>query len=621
MKTIFQKNTCQLPGIFLFCVLLAISFSCKKDMNTTGTPATPEVPGVVPDLTTKINSSVSGFVSDEHDAPVVGAEVKAGGTTVITDQYGYFEIKNVQVVKEAATVTVSYNGYFKAIKTYMATEGKAAFFRIKLLPKTIAGTITANAGGNVSLSNGLNISFPADAIKDASTGAAYSGTVNVAVQYIDPTSAELYDIMPGDLRGINTDGYIKGLTSFGMMAVELLGASGELLQVADGEKATLSMPIPNAALASAPATIPLWHFDESNGLWKEEGSATKTGNVYIGDVSHFSFWNCDMPNATIPLSFSIQDVYGNPLANVRVQISQVNSWGHICGQTDATGFVSVFVAADTSYSLYVVPDCGLASNPYLQTFSVSTTPVSLGNIVLSNVVTATVSGTITDCNGNPVTNGDVIMKDGIHYNKYFVDNTGSFSFSTMLCNDPATVTLIAEDNTALIQGIPSTYTLTHGANAVGNMQACGGNASTLTYLNFSVDGGTSGVYINDTNSLPHMAYQGDLPANYIEIIGLLNYGPAGGYVQVSFKMDTTGISAGSTQTMQDFIAYNASPDNYFPENLHELNPTGVTVNITEYGTLFPTLGYISGNLSGMLVGDVTGNLHPFTCSFRAQRAW
>lgn len=41
--------------------------------------------------------------------------------------------------------------------------------------------------------------------------------------------------MPGDLRGIDTDGYMKGLTTYGMAAVELTGAGGESLQIADGK--------------------------------------------------------------------------------------------------------------------------------------------------------------------------------------------------------------------------------------------------------------------------------------------------------------------------------------------------------------------------------------------------
>ncbi len=67
-------------------------------------------------------------------------------TIIVTDKYGYFEVKNIKVVMNAATVTVSKTGYFKGIKTYLATAGKAAFFRIKLIPKTIAGNVNGRPG-------------------------------------------------------------------------------------------------------------------------------------------------------------------------------------------------------------------------------------------------------------------------------------------------------------------------------------------------------------------------------------------------------------------------------------------------------------------------------------------
>ncbi len=58
-----------------------------------------------------------------------------------------------------------------------------------------------------------------------------------------------------------------------MLVVELEGAGGEKLQIAPGHKVKLNMNIPQSLLASAPQNIPLWYFDETDGKWKEEGSA------------------------------------------------------------------------------------------------------------------------------------------------------------------------------------------------------------------------------------------------------------------------------------------------------------------------------------------------------------
>jgi hypothetical protein len=65
-----------------------------------------------------------------------------------------------------------------------------------------------------------------------------------------------------------------------------------------GKTAKLRFTIPSSLRSTAPATIPLWSVDETTGLWKQEGSATKGTDYYEGDVSHFSFWNCDASSQT-----------------------------------------------------------------------------------------------------------------------------------------------------------------------------------------------------------------------------------------------------------------------------------------------------------------------------------
>src|ERR1700712_3802593 len=150
------KKKFYLPLIAFMSV--AFFLSCQKDIDHTSNTTNP--PGETPDLSSRVTSSVSGFVTDENSEAVLGATVNFGSQSTTTDKYGFFEIKNADVVKTAAVVTVSKTGYFKGIKTYGATANKAAFFRIKLIPKTSAGTISASSGGNVTLSNGLIIALP-----------------------------------------------------------------------------------------------------------------------------------------------------------------------------------------------------------------------------------------------------------------------------------------------------------------------------------------------------------------------------------------------------------------------------------------------------------------------------
>ena len=65
-----------------------------------------------------------------------------------------------RVIKSAAVVTVNKPGYFKGIKTYIAESGKSAFFRIKLIPKTISGSLNAATGGNVTPVSYTHLTLP-----------------------------------------------------------------------------------------------------------------------------------------------------------------------------------------------------------------------------------------------------------------------------------------------------------------------------------------------------------------------------------------------------------------------------------------------------------------------------
>ncbi|MBL0181590.1 MAG: carboxypeptidase regulatory-like domain-containing protein [Chitinophagaceae bacterium] len=491
------KKTLYRSTLFIFTAVLF--FSCQKEFSIDNGNAV-----LLPDLKTKVSSSVSGFVTDENDAAVKGATVQFGTSTITTDKYGYFEAKNVLVVKDAAVVTVSKTGYFKGIKTYMAKEGKAAFFRIKLIPKTIVGNINSTAGGTVTLANGLSIALPAGALVNAATNTPYTGTINIAAYWINPEAADLNSTMPGDLRGIDKDGSMKLLKTFGMAAVELTGASGELLQIAAGKKATLSLAIPASLSADAPASIPLWYFDETNGLWKEQGNAVKTGNTYVGEVSHFSFWNWDVPGNYVQFDCTLHDVSGNPIPYTLILIHVAGTTNYALGYTDASGYVSGAVPANAQLVLEVFTYYVCNAPLYTQTFNTTNANISLGVITITSGYTANISGTVTDCNTNAVTNGYIIILINGYYTYYPVSNTGTFNFPFSLCTNSTAVTLIAEDLTALQQSSPVNVNLVPGSNVIGNLQAC--NNSIAEFLNYSING-TNYSYTAPVNSVTYFTDQ------------------------------------------------------------------------------------------------------------------
>lgn len=585
------KRSVYRNALFIFTAVLF--FSCQKEFSINNDNAV-----LLPDLTTRVSSSISGFVTDENDAAVKDATIQFGISTTTSDKYGYFEIKNVQVVKDAAVVTVTKAGYFKGIKTYMAKEGKAAFFRVKLIPKTTAGSINSTAGGTVTLANGLSILLPAGAVVNAATNATYTGTVNIAAFWINPEAADLNKIMPGDLRGIDKDGSMKLLKTFGMAAVELTGSSGELLQIAAGKKATLTLPIPSSLSATAPSSIPLWYFDETNGLWKEQGNAVKTGNTYVGEVSHFSFWNWDVPGNYVQFDCTLHDVSGNPIPYTLILIHVAGTTNYALGYTDASGYVSGAVPANAQLVLEVFTYYVCNAPLYTQTFNTTNANISLGVITITSGYTANISGTVTDCNTNAVTNGYIIILINGYYTYYPVSNTGTFNFPFSLCTNSTAVTLIAEDLTALQQSSPVNVNLVPGSNVIGNLQAC--NNSIAEFLNYSING-TNYSYTAPADSVTYFT---DQQTVYVEAnkIGTLN--------AADLRFAAPGIGLNSSQLLGSFTA---------PQMQNTIIPNPISVHITEYGAVGQ---FVSGNFTGTFVYFQSPNtVYNVTCNFRVRRTF
>ena len=600
MKYFFYPKT--FIRIILTTMTAVLFFaSCQKITDIIETPTAPVVTPT--DLTTKVSSSVSGFVTDENELPVKNANVFVGTSTTLTDKYGYFEIRNVQVVQNAAMVTIAKTGYFKGIKTYIATAGKSAFFRIKLIAKVTGGTVNAATGGTVTVAGNLNILFPASAFVNASTNASYTGTVNVAAFKIDPTSADLPRIMPGDLRGLNTDGNLQILTSYGMAAVELTGAGGELLQIAPGKKATMTMPIPSSIIASAPTTIPLWYFDETNGLWKQEGTATKVGNNYVGDVSHFSFWNYDVPANYVQFNCTVVNSTGQPIPNVQVKITRVsnpNFAGY--GYTDSAGYVGGAVPNNAQLLLEVFGNGGCNVASYSQTFTTTNVNVSLGAIIISTATPLSIiSGTVTNCSNSPVTSGFIIIKDGFAFSRHALSNTGTYSVMRLFCgNTSNNITIIGEDVAAAQQSNATVYPIAAGNNSIPTIQACG--VSIQQFVNFTIN---ASLY-NYTPPSDTLMLYGAGTNNYM--IAISTYASLSGG---TIKFTTAGIAQGSTQNLISFT----------PMQIPQFSTinTPINVNITEYGAIGQ---YLAGNFSGVLTAPPpTNTVYNVTCNFRIQRTF
>ncbi len=316
--------------------------SCQKEISFTKSTTSKD----------PVIAILQGNVVDENDNPAQGVNITVGAKTAITDAKGYFRIRNASLDKSASLVTAEKSGYFKAFRVFSASAAVNQV-KIKLLKKTLTGSLNASAGGVVSLSNGSSITFSANSFSKAS-GGAYPGTVNIYAAYIDPTSQDIGETVPGSFLADDKDNKRVILASYGMMAVELESPAGEKLQISTGNTAKLNFSIPSGLQASAPNTIALWYVDEKTGLWKEEGLATKNGNSYEGEVKHFTYWNCDYPGPKVNLTATFLDYNGQPLVYTYVQIWELathNGYAH--GFTDSLGQINGPIPANMNLVLEI----------------------------------------------------------------------------------------------------------------------------------------------------------------------------------------------------------------------------------------------------------------------------
>ena len=579
---------------FLLFVIALFIFSCSidPDIRTESSDN-----NSFPDLTTKVTASlISGFITDDNNNPMQGATVVAGGINTLSDYYGYFEIKNAVVLQQTATVTIQKQGYFKTARTFFATAGKGAFFRVKLITKTTVGSISGTTGGTITLSNGLSIVIPPNAVFFPNSTIPYTGAINVFAKLITADDPDLNSLMPGDLRGIDSANSIKLLTTYGMVAVELTEPNGiVVLQLAPGKKATLTIPIPASLQSNAPSIIPLWYFNESKGLWQEENSAVKTGNLYIGEVSHFSFWSYDLQNSIVRFDATVMGTNGLPINNAWLKISTITTppnYGF--GWTDASGYITGFIPPNTQLNLKVYPTT-YCSPLYSQNFTTSIGNYSFGTITIAAPTgVATLSGNLTDCSNNPVTNGYIIVIRNGQYYRVNVSN-GSYLFNMLVCGsagDP--VTLVAVDANVNQQSAPFNYTLNTGNNNIPTIQACG------FATNIFVHTTRNGVPYNWNN--PPDTIRTYNPGN--NNIGIMHFLDVTMAVPTQIIFSGTGIGVGTDQMLVNF------------QNMITNNPP-VLVHITEYGQVGQ---FISGNFSGSFTGP-NNTVYNSTCSFRIRRTY
>jgi len=253
-----------------------------------------------------VEASFYGRLLDDDLVPVRDAEVWIGDRMVLSDSLGDWVLPDVNVVGRQAYVKVESETCFAASRVLSVSPNSLNRVRIMPIRKQRYQSVQASAGGAVTLPDGSSVTFQPGSFVYEGSGTPYEGDVWVFATSIDGRSERSQVQMPGRLESTTDD---AALVSFGMIVADLETPGGEPLQLREDMSATLRYE-QDQLNSNAPATIPLWHFDEALGTWVKEGESVLEGNAYVGEVTHFTWWNCDWPEEVVDfcIQFSCGDI-------------------------------------------------------------------------------------------------------------------------------------------------------------------------------------------------------------------------------------------------------------------------------------------------------------------------
>ena len=566
--------------LFLLVLLFPFLFSsCSNDSGNNGNSIDTPL-----NFGSEVSKNFSGQIIDENNIPLSNVAITISNKTATTDVNGVFIINNATVREKFAFVTAKKAGYLDGSRSLVPTSG-INNLKITLLSGTIVGTVNSGTSGSVSLTNGAKVTF--DGNFKTTTGTAYSGAVSVIMKHLNPSDPTILDKMPGMLLAVNSSGEERVLETYGMMNIELRGTASQKLQIST--TAQIEMPIATSQLASSPSTIPLWHFDETLGYWKEEGLATKQGTKYVGTVSHFSWWNCDAQFPTINLTVTVVNTVGSPLSNLKVALRRASSTYSVNGFTNNLGQVCGLVPANETLTMTVYDTCdNVIYTSSVGPFSSDTT---LPNVVITNstIQSTLVQGNLLKCDGTNVSNGYVLLHYG-NQNVLATVTNASFSFTMLVCSATNTgFTLQGFDYENLQTTNPINFTFTNPITNVGNLTAC----STISeFISYRIDANPTKYIIANITALGRSSASGTTNSGLTISAYTVNTPTTSQGFYLYGNTIIPGIYTSSLFSIEsaDTGAINVQTVNTVSYNLSSVGAIGQYIDITFNGTYTNTTG-------------------------------
>lgn len=287
--------------------------------------------------------SATGRVTSANDGDgIADVKVTSGSVSTTTDANGSYTLEGIRA---ASSVMLSFTktGYVPQSRSTLALKdaSDSTIINVPMLAVRVTESFDSSAAHDVVVPGSTaRVSLAAGSLRRADGGAV----VGQATAFVTPIApASNIGVMPGNYLAASGDG-TAAMESFGALDASFVDESGAALNLASGTTSTLRIE-PSTRASTLPPTIPLFYFDTTSGLWKQEGEATLVGSgpdaYYEGTVAHFTTWNADRIYDTSQILGCVEDANGNRVANAIVYSEGKTYTGQGSALTDANGQFSV----------------------------------------------------------------------------------------------------------------------------------------------------------------------------------------------------------------------------------------------------------------------------------------
>lgn len=569
---------------FVFIFLL---FSCNEDDFGNSIPES-EVISEQDDVsfqTTNFGASIlldfTGRIVDESGNGVLEAQVQIGTQITTTDNNGVFILEEATAFENFAFLKVSKEGYIPGSRALIPDINTVNDIQVTLLEKNVVATIQTG-GSSIAVSGESSVTFVGDFIDENNN--PYTGEVEVSMHYLKPNQRETFEQMPGMLFAQDLNNDARSLETYGMLAINLFSPSGDMLNIAEGSPAIIEFPVDDSQIGIAPESIPLWFFDENVGYWKEQGEAVKIGNKYIGEVTHFTWWNCDLPIRYIEACITLQDENGGiaaaPIQIIRNETGQVIFEGIVNQDGNECGLFPE--GEEVTLKVFGTDDCSDE-----QIYEAQLGPYSADTVIVVTLPTAainqtTLTGAITNCDGMPLDNGIGLLIDdsGLVIGIPFIIENGMLDYTFIYCEQTSYSLIIIDQDQSQSTGLlplPITSDMTN----LGALSTCEQQG---------------GVFDGDITLISQ---------EEIDAFGLLGYNEITGdfSVFVGYQEEITSFtSLHSLQIIGGDLRLGVLPDIENLQGLENITNVSGTLHISYLGehiTSLETLSNISSEVQGL----------------------